>query len=591
MSTLGWRTWRAGLLGLVVVVLAFVGRGKLPARPDEAAPPREYTTSFACNKCHTDSFGDSTELVKLDEFFVWRVKDKHSQAYAVLLSERGKRMGELLGVKGGVTAPEAGCLGCHSLDTRTPGKPETEIQKVLLSEGVGCEACHGASGQWVFVHSEKTWRDKTPEEKQKLGLRDLRNPHVRGQLCESCHIGNAREGKVVTHAMYAAGHPPLPSFEVAAFSEYMPRHWYHTREIPWLKTAEAKGGPTAKQRKNFYADQAPFQQTHMGLVGAVSALQTSAHLLQERATPTPAFSVSRWPELLSVEPAWKADPEQVLGRKWGYVAMTHFDCAACHHDLNVPSWRRLRGYKAAPGRPTPPEWLRTLLPFAIAQVKGASLDKPLADFDAACTKEPFGKPAAIRAATPEVIAGCNAIQAALEKQTVTRVDAEKLLLELCAAGANPGKDGPQTNGRIRDYDSARQLVALIDTIYRELSAPPAKEGAAGKEIAAKLEELKKTLNLVRDTQFEAREKLVRDTVAAIADPTLKDFKDFKERLRRAVARNRLNEELATGDNLRKLSELNEKAQDLTAQRLANYSPTAVQKTLGEILALLKKAAK
>ena len=32
-------------------------------------------------------------------------------------------------------------------------------------------------------------------------------------MCLSCHLGNAREGRVVTHEMYAAGHPPLPGFE------------------------------------------------------------------------------------------------------------------------------------------------------------------------------------------------------------------------------------------------------------------------------------------------------------------------------------------------------------------------------------------
>ena len=64
------------------------------------------------------------------------------------------------------------------------------------------------------------------EEKQKdWGMTDLWNPVNRTQVCSSCHIGDADPDKhrFVTHAMYAAGHPPLPAFETAAFSDSMPR--------------------------------------------------------------------------------------------------------------------------------------------------------------------------------------------------------------------------------------------------------------------------------------------------------------------------------------------------------------------------------
>ena len=63
-------------------------------------------------------------------------------------------------------------------------------------------------------------------------MTDLWDPVTRGKKCVSCHIGNPdpEEEKVVTHAMYAAGHPPLPGIEVATFSDAQPRHWQYLRE-------------------------------------------------------------------------------------------------------------------------------------------------------------------------------------------------------------------------------------------------------------------------------------------------------------------------------------------------------------------------
>ena len=61
-------------------------------------------------------------------------------------------------------------------------------------------------------------------------MTDLWDPVKRATKCASCHIGNPGEQKVVTHAMYAAGHPPLPGLETATFSDAMPRHWEYLRE-------------------------------------------------------------------------------------------------------------------------------------------------------------------------------------------------------------------------------------------------------------------------------------------------------------------------------------------------------------------------
>jgi hypothetical protein len=64
------------------------------------------------------------------------------------------------------------------------------------------------------------------------GERDMRDPAARAERCAACHVGNAAEGRFVTHAMYAAGHPPLPPLEVMTFSRDPPMHTTYARDLP-----------------------------------------------------------------------------------------------------------------------------------------------------------------------------------------------------------------------------------------------------------------------------------------------------------------------------------------------------------------------
>ena len=93
----------------------------------------------------------------------------------------------------------------------------------------------------------------------KYGMTDLWDPARRVEVCGSCHVGSRAENKVVTHLMYAAGHPPLPSFEVGAFCDMMPRHWQLLAE----KNAEA--------RQLLRAKDGELEQTKLVVVGAAAS--------------------------------------------------------------------------------------------------------------------------------------------------------------------------------------------------------------------------------------------------------------------------------------------------------------------------------
>src|SRR6185369_6909289 len=113
----------------------------------------------------------------------------------------------------------------------TDGLVESELGKKLdIKFGVSCEGCHGPAGDsksadkllsgWLAPHQappvepyDKTnhWRFLTPQQKlEQFGFNDVRSQAAKTRLCASCHLGNMEQGRVVTHEMYAAGHPPLP---------------------------------------------------------------------------------------------------------------------------------------------------------------------------------------------------------------------------------------------------------------------------------------------------------------------------------------------------------------------------------------------
>src|SRR5262249_1588918 len=155
------------------------------------------------------------------EFTKWQTEDKHSTAYAALTYPRSKEMGRLLWNDEDVTKRKE-CLSCHAVALTPADRKDPSFQ---LEQGGPCVICHGPREEWIDAHSafrkRPKWRALTPAEKEKqYGLADLWTPSKRAALCASCHVGRIQQGepdKFVTHEMYAAGHPPLPSFEAATF--------------------------------------------------------------------------------------------------------------------------------------------------------------------------------------------------------------------------------------------------------------------------------------------------------------------------------------------------------------------------------------
>ncbi len=122
---------------LVAVLSAFTGLASSEEKQ------RMYVGSEKCKMCHkTEAQGA--------QHVIWE-KSSHAKAFATLASEEAKAVA----AKAGVADPQkaAECLKCHvtayGVDAKCLG------EKFTTAEGVTCEACHGAGGDYISMKTMK----------------------------------------------------------------------------------------------------------------------------------------------------------------------------------------------------------------------------------------------------------------------------------------------------------------------------------------------------------------------------------------------------------------------------------------------------
>jgi hypothetical protein len=434
--------WPTIVIAAVVLCPGPRTHGRQPAAAGQPNAQREeYLGASYCSACHTrpqrPAFTD--DYVLLTEYEKWKSEDKHSRAFEILKEPRAVQMGKILNIAD--VTRDAQCLNCHAANVPVELRAKDSFK---IEDGVSCDACHGPSSRWMVPHSQKQWRREPMEAKEKLGMIDVRDPVKRARMCFSCHVGDAPEakeaGKVVTHAMYAAGHPPLPGIEVATFSHQMPRHWRYIKQKD-----EAIQKLLAEFQK---VDLRELEQSKLVIVSSPVALRQALGLLASHAEK----EARSWPEL------------------------SQFDCYACHHDLKAPSWRQQRGYMITPGRPQMRPWPTALVRAGLRYLgrAGTELDEQLKALNDAFNVQPFGKPPDLAAAAKKVAAWAGMLIGELESKKCYEDAARSYLKELCRLKPE----------EYPDYDSARQIAWAIEVVYGELPANPATDEAIRGLLAA-----------------------------------------------------------------------------------------------------------
>jgi hypothetical protein len=448
--------------------------------------PEHYKLPFVasmdhCIRCHSNPLPPTRDKnkaqsrVTLVESLRWLEDDYHSEAFKVLSTPRALAMAKLMNLETlEETVPEIDkdgkdvevkrtsvvsvrCISCHSghytLEATKHGADApplvTNVVEEIRIDGVSCQACHGPADAWISDHEglrrgTETWWKKSSGEKYEFGLRDVRDPRSRAGICLSCHVGDSREGKILTHDMYAAGHPPLPNFEIETFMASMP---YHGKRI-----GEKMKDSQPEWYREQPAEQQAFYRTKSMLASAMTAVELQVRLAGDEA---------RW----AAKAAGTVEKNAAVAPHWPELAL--FNCAACHHELETASWRQTRGYAGAPGRPMLRSW-----PTALYRAAGGSLAtlQPLRE---AFARQPFGNPFVVANAGEQVGRAVDGEIQAFLKRSLDRTAAVALISKICAIG----QESPP------EYDDARQLAWALRIICDDLTALDEKAISADQQAA------------------------------------------------------------------------------------------------------------
>lgn len=277
------------LIALAMLLSAPAAALDTPEMPWNTTTNHIGVATCAGSNCHGSSQAFDDSPVLQNEYFTWQREDAHSNAYRLLLTDEAKRMADNLGLGAPEEAKE--CLTCHT--DYVP--PERRGRRFSLSEGVGCEACHGAAEDWLGPHvTGNTHQDNLAD-----GLYPLADPVHRARLCLHCHMGSG--DKPIDHRIMGAGHPPL-EFELDTFTNIQPPHFRIDADY--------------RSRKPYAVDGA-----RTWAIGQLVAAEKFLEGLQsERFRDHGMF------------------PELVF-----------FDCAACHHPMREPRWNAGVGGPLGPG--------------------------------------------------------------------------------------------------------------------------------------------------------------------------------------------------------------------------------------------------
>ena len=234
-----------------IVVLTFAAAGNSWLSPSHADP--FYQGPQKCVDCHTP------------EHDVWE-KTKHAESFREI--HRKPAVKAIIAAAGGDANMRRNeiCTTCHYTMTQADAGA-----KPTAATGPSCESCHGASSDWMAIHSDyggptAKRETETPAHKNERIQKAVQAGMIRPTMlyeiasnCLSCH-GLARPGiPPETFAkMIDAGHPPGTAFELVRYSQGAVRHRFYP--------------PTVSVN----AEMTPAELARMFITGQTAALVTAA---------------------------------------------------------------------------------------------------------------------------------------------------------------------------------------------------------------------------------------------------------------------------------------------------------------------------
>ncbi len=393
-------------LGLRTLIVFLLTCGLASAADSEPAAhlfqPAAHlgVASCATSVCHGKLTPAKDRGVALNEYRIWTADDRHSKAYQTLLTDDSKRIARNLGLASAQAA--AVCLDCHA--DNVPAS--LRGPKFQISDGVGCEACHGGAARWIQTHTEagRSHGDNLAE-----CMYPTDRPAARAQLCLGCHLGSP--DRFADHEIMGAGHPRL-SFELEAFTANLPPHFIVDADY--------------RARKN------PAGAFELWLAGQLQAATAYLELLES----------SRYPGTGAI-------PELAL-----------HDCHGCHHRLDQRRWnpqRRSAGLKPGSVRL---QDQHLLMAESIVAALLPDLREALAVATQRLVLAGVGDVESVAALAGALHAQLDEISLriqALELSGATATQVRRQLIEFAAAG------------RMSDFAAAEQTFLAVETLSLYLS--------------------------------------------------------------------------------------------------------------------------
>lgn len=440
----------AALLGLAATSHAQTTPGEPPV--GGRAGVHEGVATCSGSSCHSRPAASGL-TVRQNELITWQdphtEAGAHSRAWRVLTTPRGEAIAQKAGFGPAEKAKE--CIACHA----DPVAAAERGARFQISDGVGCEACHGGSGAWIASHYAV---GATHAANIAKGMVALDDPKVRAAKCLDCHFGGNGPNQFVTHQIMAAGHPQI-SFELDLFSS-LQKHY------------------------DFDAD---YVSRHKQIPPGVKTWAVGQ-----------AMALNRMLTLYGPKSTGGAFPEFVF-----------FDCQSCHRTMssNDPKWRPVS--ETNPARPIPvgqPPFNdeNMIMLSAAAKVAAPALDEKFEAesraFHEALAKNGAGAAsrALALAATSHQLADAFAAKSFSRAETLA-------ILQAVLSGDNAR--------RLTDFSGATQAVMAADTLLNALVA----DGAIERATAARARpDLDRAYAAVRDPNtFRAAE--ARAALAQVAE--------------------------------------------------------------------------
>jgi hypothetical protein len=242
---------RVSIIALALLVAAVNANAAGPIKLPYELPAKHMGVSTCSSSvCHGSTKSNSNYNVQLNEYITWSHQDMHAKAYSVLLNERSRAIAAKMGI--GEASKAKICLDCHTDNVPV----EMRGREFNITDGIGCEACHGGAEKWIETHTSQ----KTTYEQNVTA-----NVQQRAALCLSCHVGNA--DKFATHRIMGAGHPRL-SFELDTFLALMPAHHQIDKDYAQRKPTYSRTAVWAYGQVESARTQAQLVQQHFSRDGA-----------------------------------------------------------------------------------------------------------------------------------------------------------------------------------------------------------------------------------------------------------------------------------------------------------------------------------